>query len=403
MSAMNSWMNVLLPGRSGAGTCPRGAESITGRDRTWMLEAVGEDSKRSSGRAATGCRATRRERLLAVIGVILVVAAGLKNTGAGIDLIPRENFKNGAETLRAFSRIAESTRKSVVKLDVDGSTAAFGVVIDSSGLVLTKGSEIRKGKLTAWLAGGREVRAELVAVNEAEDVGLVRVFGTGLKPIEWASENPRVGEWVVTPGIETSPQAVGIISVPPRKIPHKRAFIGVELDFRSAGARIARIMEGLGAEKSGLKSGDVILTVNGVAVETSAELSDTLRKFREGEVVKLKVRRERAEFDAEVEMKVPAGERFGNNPDRQDRMNRLGSELSSRAEGFDLAIQHDTVLQAWQCGGPLVNLEGKAVGLNIARAGRIASYALPAGLAKQAAKELRERGGVTEKKVGGRK
>jgi len=38
------------------------------------------------------------------------------------------------------------------------------------------------------------------------------------------------------------------------------------------------------------------------------------------------------------------------------------------------------VLQNWQCGGPLMNLDGKAVGLNIARAGRVASYALPSSV-----------------------
>ena len=70
-------------------------------------------------------------------------------------------------------------------------------------------------------------------------------------------------------------------------------------------------------------------------------------------------------------------------------MNRMGSLTSQRAEDFELALQHDTVLQAWQCGGPLVNLDGKAVGLNIARAGRVASYALPADLVKKAVEKLK--------------
>ena len=52
-------------------------------------------------------------------------------------------------------------------------------------------------------------------------------------------------------------------------------------------------------------------------------------------------------------------------------------------EDFELVIQHDTDLQSWQCGGPLVDLSGKAVGLNIARAGRVASYALPAELVER--------------------
>jgi serine protease Do len=40
-------------------------------------------------------------------------------------------------------------------------------------------------------------------------------------------------------------------------------------------------------------------------------------------------------------------------------------------------LQHDTVLKPEECGGPIVNLDGKAIGINIARAGRVESYAIP--------------------------
>jgi S1-C subfamily serine protease len=35
------------------------------------------------------------------------------------------------------------------------------------------------------------------------------------------------------------------------------------------------------------------------------------------------------------------------------------------------------MLNAKNCGGPLVNLQGQVIGVNIARAGRVASYSLP--------------------------
>ena len=85
---------------------------------------------------------------------------------------------------------------------------------------------------------------------------------------------------------------------------------------------------------------------------------------------------------------APKLERGGRGFGRADRMNQMGSMTSQRAEDFELVIQHDTVLQNWQCGGPLMNLDGKAVGLNIARAGRVASYALPASVLKPAIARL---------------
>ena len=62
---------------------------------------------------------------------------------------------------------------------------------------------------------------------------------------------------------------------------------------------------------------------------------------------------------------------------------------SQRAEGFEQAIEHDTVLQPWLCGGPLVNLDGEAIGLNIARAGRVTTYALSSKLVKRLIENLK--------------
>jgi S1-C subfamily serine protease len=42
-----------------------------------------------------------------------------------------------------------------------------------------------------------------------------------------------------------------------------------------------------------------------------------------------------------------------------------------------LAFQHDSPVSAAQCGSPLVDLDGQIVGINIARAGRVSTLALP--------------------------
>ena len=58
-------------------------------------------------------------------------------------------------------------------------------------------------------------------------------------------------------------------------------------------------------------------------------------------------------------------------------MNRLGVGVSGRRDGFPVVLQHDTVLKPADCGGPLVDLDGRAVGVNIARGGRVETYAVP--------------------------
>ncbi len=304
--------------------------------------------------------------------------------------LPLDRTKGGASILHAFEPITRSLRTSVVSFERDGKEVALGAVIDSSGLVLTKASEISAGPVEGKLSDGQRVKARILATDGDNDLALVGIDSKGLMPIEWTGQHVEVGEWAITPGLASNPEAVGIVSVPPRKIPPPKALIGVQLDFEAPGARIARIMPGFGAEKAGLKAGDIILSVNQVTITNSEALVNMLRQYREGETVKLRAKRDKEELEASVQLAVPKPDRRERRFDRQGRMNRLGGPLSQRADGFQLAFQHDTVLQPWQCGGPLVNLEGKAIGLNIARAGRTASYALPSELVQRVIATLKQ-------------
>src|SRR5207253_7198799 len=77
-----------------------------------------------------------------------------------------------------------------------------------------------------------------------------------------------------------------------------------------------------------------------------------------------------------MEIKVKLGKRpSGNN--RGDFQNSMGSTLSENRIGYPTILQHDTVLKPADCGGPLVDLDGMTVGINIARGGRTESFAIP--------------------------
>jgi serine protease Do len=319
---------------------------------------------------------------LALALALLAQAADAQMTSRPSTL-PRSRYRNGEETLRAFAPISEATRYSIVKFNVDGATVALGTVVDTNGLALTKASELKKGKLTCWLAVEKEVTAEVIATDEDEDVALVRVHAQGLKPVRWDTDPVSEGQWAITPGIAETPQAVGIISALPRRIRPPRALIGVQFDFGGSAPKIQELLPGLGAEKAGLSPGDIIVGLNHVTVTNREQVVETLRDFREGQTVKLRVRRADKEFDADVRLMVPRSGQLGAEVDPPQRLSRLTGQVSQRSEGFEQAIEHDSVLPPWMCGGPLVNLDGKAIGLNIARASRVSTYALPARLVKQ--------------------
>ena len=56
----------------------------------------------------------------------------------------------------------------------------------------------------------------------------------------------------------------------------------------------------------------------------------------------------------------------------------MSGRLSKRRSDFPRVLQTDLPLSVRSVGGPLLNLEGYCVGMNIARANRCETYAIPA-------------------------
>jgi serine protease Do len=160
---------------------------------------------------------------------------------------------------------------------------------------------------------------------------------------------------------------VGVVSVAPRAIPPS-SMLGVSLADAKEGPQIVLIVPDSGAEKAGLQVNDVITHADGRRTASRHELISHVRKLNVGKTVKLNVKRGGKEL--EITATLGKGE--------VHFQDRLGGGLSERAAGFPLALQHDTLLRPRHCGGPLVDLDGNVVGINIARAGRVNSYAIPA-------------------------
>jgi serine protease Do len=269
------------------------------------------------------------------------------------------------------------------------------MVVDADGLVLTKASEIKPGKLTCWLANGKEVEANVLASDKEDDVALVRVKAEGLKPIQWATNRILEGQWAITPGLADTPQAVGIISTLTHRIDsQRRALMGIQWNTNSPDDSpliVDTLAPGFGAEKAGIQPGDLIVAVDGAPVTNRAEVVEILKGFHDGQLVRVRYKRADKEFDVRVELTTPRPGQMGYEEFLAFRLSRLSGDVSERSEGFNQAIEHDTVLEPWQCGGPLVNLDGKVIGLNIARAKRVATYALPAPLVRQILAKLKSK------------
>lgn len=290
------------------------------------------------------------------------------------DREPDENEKLHPENLNDFDPVVSKVRKSIVQiLDTDGQVA-FGTVVDKEGIILTKLSELPDGSLFCKV-GGEKLVAKKVAENDEFDLALLSIPVKDLQPVEWCPTTPEVGSLLVTADEGGHAIATGVLSVAPRPLTDQnRAFLGVEPVTVENGVRIKRLEPRGSALEAGLEVNDIVTKIAGKPVTTNHELANTVRTFRPGDKISVEYIRGDEKLTVEVVLK---GLRVGPGAGLQ-MMDEFGTELSSRISDFGVAFQHDTPLWPEQCGGPIIDLEGRVVGLNIARGGRIRSYAIPA-------------------------
>ncbi len=292
------------------------------------------------------------------------------------------NLRDDRDVRAAFQTVVADADTATVRVVCNGKDSALGTIVGSDGWILTKYSELREPVVCRFISG-RQFTARVVGYDPQYDLAMLKIDSTGLKTVPWADGEhaPAVGQLLATASPGELPRAIGVVSVPERKIPahraHARAQLGISFDPTEKDDRpqIAKVIPGSPAEQAGLKIDDIVSQLNGKEVESCDQFVDFIRQCNPGDNVELLVKRGDDEIKISATLKRP---QWGFAVNRSERMNEMGGPLSYRSSSFPTVIQHDTVLRPADCGGPLVDLSGKVVGINIARAGRTESYAAPA-------------------------
>ena len=302
----------------------------------------------------------------------------------------RRHGRSGPAVRRLLAPVAAASAGGVVVVEAGGEAAALGTVV-GGGLVLTKASEI-DGEAVAVRLGDAAHPARLVGVDDATDLALLRVGGVadGLVPVRWRDVGGAapLGTVLICPNAQGEAIAVGVVSVQARPVPEKiqsigngnRAFLGVAGLGGGGSAVIQQVIEGGGAEAAGMLDGDAIVRVQDIPIRSHADLVEAIGQFEPGTTVEVEVLRGDAAVllyptlqDATGKFAVDADDRL---PTAQ--LSRQAGAISRRRTGFPRALTYDGVVWAGDCGGPLLGLDARAVGIHIARYGRTASYVLPA-------------------------
>lgn len=319
----------------------------------------------------------------------------------GRDQQARSNNKNSADVRMLFGSACEKAAASTVRIVVNRRVRGFGVVVREDGLILCKASEIsgRDPRITVGLSNGDSFDGKKLVDDEQLDIALIKIATTGLTPISWGDETAvKLGDFLASVGSEAVPFTIGVRSLDSYQTlrPQDAPFLGVGLEevpeFElnnlgiEGGALITQVTGRSGADRAGLRAGDIIVRVGEKAITSPDDLIAAVRGHRVGDTLDFFIFRDGSAV--ERPLRATLGRRgaesgLGNmfesfNP----MMNRVKGPVNQRADGFGEVIQHDGVVLPQQVGSPIVDIDGNVVGLNIGRSDRTKTYAIPATVIK---------------------
>ena len=295
---------------------------------------------------------------------------------------------NGANTRKAFAKTKQAAFASTVRLIRNGKLITHGTIVSKEGLLLTKASAC-VGAREAVLADGQSYPVRIRRRDEKTDLALLQMMAKdkSFEPVQWSTEMlPKEGGWMVSADPKLKGLKVGVNSGTPRAIKREGGVIGVILGRDgdpTGGIAIAEVVPRAAGATAGLKKGDVVTKVNGKSVKRREQVIELVGSHDPGDVVSIEVIRDERSFSYQVTLghRSVTFEMFNRNL-------QMSGPVSKRKDNFPMIIQHDLPLPPEAMGGPVLDINGKAVGLNMARVDRVTTYALTAKVAQESLKTL---------------
>lgn len=288
-------------------------------------------------------------------------------------------------SLRAFRDAIGESWKSTVQILSDSKQVALGVITREDGWIVTKSSEVPDAPVDVRLHDGTRFEGAVKVRRPELDLALIKVERKDLPVIRWDTQTQvPLGGWIASADSRSLPIAMGVVSVKSRTIPKSDAKLGIKLTVLGQNPQVENVVFGSGADRAGIKEGDAILRIEGADMGTGQEVLNTLMSLPAGKRILVDVERDGKELAFQAQMMDLTLSML--DPTEME----VNGNVSARSTGFRNVIQHDTVLSPQHCGGPLIDVDGNVVGLNIARAGRVCCYALPANTVAKAIGEMLE-------------
>jgi serine protease Do len=183
----------------------------------------------------------------------------------------------------------------------------------------------------------------------------------------------QTGSFLFAPLADTSTIS-GILSGGPLDLPkiNSAGFLGATPMHSSSPAKIFFVRAGSPAALSGIKTGDVVMQLNGQSIADASAFTDAMSKTWPGDTLKIKIKRGAEEIAKAITLTYPP-EIIHDHP-----AEHFAGGKSRRRDGFKQIYTTDLVLRPEQCGGPVFDAQHHFCGIVIARYSRVNSLLISA-------------------------
>ncbi len=305
--------------------------------------------------------------------------------------------------------VADAALRSMYRVMRGGGAVAVATRIDDAGHAVAKASLLADRAVGAAVAlqdaAGADVAARVLGVDPRLDLALLAVEGDPVPGIDLGWNGAvEPGAVLLSPRFGPNGPALGFAAIEERESdrePWGGPYLGVrseplepaearELDLK-VGLRVDEVVPGSAASEAGVRVGDVIASIDGRPLGGRTALRRAILQREVGDRVELGVVRggERLQVVATLARRedMPGA--------RPMRRGNTTTPISGVSTGFGRVLAHDANVWPEQVGGPLLDLDGHVLGINIARFDRTATHALPSATVRDAVHRLLQRRELT--------
>ena len=301
--------------------------------------------------------------------------------------------------------VADAALRSMFRVMRNGGAVAVATRIDDAGHAVAKASLLPDRSVGAAVAlqdaAGVDATAYVVGIDPRLDLAVLAIDGGPATGVELAWNGAvEPGAVLLSPRFGPNGPALGFAAIEERESdrePWGGPYLGVrseplepadarELGLK-VGLRVDEVVPGSAAAEAGVRVGDVIASIDGRPLGGRTALRRAILQREIGDRVELGIIREgeRLQVAATLARREDAP---GARPARRGNTTTPISEVST---GFGRVLAHDANVWPEQVGGPVLDLDGHVVGINIARFDRTATHALPAATVRDAVRRLLQR------------